>query len=1242
VARVHRQFWTLGLLVAILGGVIGFRVWQSRRATTPPRPLPESAMDAIALRGRTGPQAAGFESVPPQYTGIDLVHPIDTKHPMKHLYFSGTTGGGIAIGDVDADGRPDVYLVHGPGGNRLYRQVGDLKFEDVTAAAGVDGGDGAGRPAWGTGAAMADVNNDGWLDIYVCNYDAPNLLYINRGDGTFDERGGEWGVNIPDASMMPAFCDYDLDGDLDLYLLTYRFIDAQGRPAEPPIVVEGGQRRIAPEYEKYYTVTDDADGFAPVGRADGLLRNDGNGFTDVSAEAGMVGTWHGLSATWWDYNDDGRPDLYVANDFTDPDQLYRNNGDGTFTDVIASAVPHTTWYSMGADAGDVNGDGRPDLLVADMAGTTHFKQKVSMGNMENTQEFLTTAIPRQYMRNALFVNSGTHRFQEAAYLAGLDATDWTWTVKLADLDNDGRLDAYFTNGSPRNFMDSDIPFSPEMLIGRSNWELYEHSQPLKEANQAYRNLGDLAFENVSESWGLAHVGISLAAAHADLDRDGDLDLVVANFDEPVGVYRNVGNQGQGLLVQLEGTASNRFGLGAKLTLKTSSGTQVRYHSPMTGFLTGNEPLVHFGLGEAQAAQELVVEWPSGRRQVLQNLAAGKLHVLVEPREMSSASESPEAGSFGYDKRPLFAASDALSAARHREQAFDDFRRQPLLPNQLSQLGPGMAWGDADGDGDEDLFVGGAAGDPGKLLIRSGESQGDTKFRRKLVDAFEADSMCEDMGAVWLDADSDGDLDLYVASGGVEADRGDERLLDRLYLNDSKGNLTRAPSGTLPDLRESTSAVAAADFDRDGDVDLFVGSRVIPGQYPLSPASHLLQNEGGRFSDVTAALAPELQSAGMVTSGLWSDADGNGWVDLLVTYEWGPVRCYRNANGRLVDETTKAGLAERTGWWNGIAGGDVDRDGDMDYVVTNFGLNTKYHATSQQPALLYYGDFDKSGTMQLIEAEFEDETLFPVRGKSCSTRAMPFLADKFDTFREFASASLADIYTPDCLSEAHRFAATTLESGVLMNDGSGHFTFAPLPRLAQIAPGFGAVVADLDLDGAADVYLVQNFYTPQPETGRMAGGVSLLLRGDGKGGFTPVPPDASGLVVPGDAKSLTTTDVNGDQRPDLVVGINDAQVEAFVYDGSSASRPLVVRLAGPRGNPLAAGARATVRQSDGTIQTFEDYSGGGYLSQSSRDAFVTAPAGVSIESIAVRWPDGSETEHENDNWQGLVELASRDE
>lgn len=1228
----RRAEWLLVVLLLVLAGILSWQYMPLRSAQVDPRPLPASETTVVGLGSRTGPAAAGFERLSPEQTGIDLVNRIDTDHPKKYLYFSGTMGGGIAIGDVDADGRPDIYCVNGPGGNRLYRQVGDLEFEDVTSAAGVDGGD-----AWGTGASMADVNNDGWLDIYVCNYDSPNLLYINQGDGTFAERGAEYGVNLVDASMMGAFCDYDRDGDLDLYLLTYRFLRAEGRPAEPPIVTVNGRRRIAPGFEKYYALSNDAFGYGPVSRADGLLRNDGDTFTNVSGEAGVEGVLgHGLSATWWDYNDDGWPDLYVANDFTDPDQLYRNNGDGTFTNVIVDTVPSTTWYSMGADAGDINNDGLADLLVTDMAARTHFKQKTSMGNMDDSQEFLTTAIPRQYMRNALFLNSGTHRLMEVAYLTGLAKTDWTWTAKLADLDNDGRVDAYFTNGSPRNFVDSDVGFHPDLLIGRTNWDVYEDGPPLKETNLAFRNAGDLTFENVSHAWGLDHLGISLAAAHADLDRDGDLDLVVADFDEPIGVYRNVGNAGHGILIQLEGTESNRFGLGAKLTLETKRGSQVRYHSPLTGFLASNEPLVHFGVGDTQHIEKLIIDWPSGARQELRDLEAGKLYVVAEPA--TSAAEDPSQRERP-TREPLFTTSDALAGVRHREQEYDDFRRQPLLPNKLSQLGPGMAWGDADGDGDDDLFVGGAAGDPGKLLINSGNGD----FRRRMLDVFERDRFCEDMGAVWFDADGDGNLDLYVVSGGVEADVGDPKLADRLYLNDGRGNLTRAPSDALPDLRNSGGPVAAADFDRDGDVDLFVGGRAIPGQYPLAPDSHLLQNDGGSFNVATDKLAPGLKRAGMVTSALWSDADSDGWRDLVVTYEWGPVRFFRNVEGKLIDQTAAAGLAARTGWWNGIAGGDVDNDGDIDYVVTNFGLNTKYHASAEKPALLYYGDFDNSGTMQLVEAEFEDETLFPVRGKSCSTNAMPFLGEKFDTFREFASASLQEIYTPECLQEAHRFAATTLESGVLFNDGRGRFTFEPLPRLAQAAPGYGAVVADLTLDGNADIYLVHNFYSPQPETGRMAGGLSLLLQGDGKGNFAPVWPSESGLVVPGDAKSATLADLNGDAAPDLVVGINDAAPEAFVRRQEPPRRPLAVRLPGLNTkHPVStAGARVTARLSDGSVRVAEIYAGGGYLSQSPAEVFLAAPTDVSIESVEVQWPDGTRTDHANDARQGRLELqASR--
>jgi hypothetical protein len=817
---------------------------------------------------------------------------------------------------------------------------------------------------------------------------------------------------------------------------------------------------------------------------------------------------------------------------------------------------------------------------------------------------------------------------ELAFMAGLDSTDWTWTVKLADLDNDGWLDAYFTNGSPRNFIDADIPYSPQMLVGRTNWDLYENSPPLKEANLAYRNRGDFAFDDTSEAWGLNHVGISLAAAHADLDRDGDLDLVVANFDEPVSIYRNDASQGKGVLVQLEGASSNRFGLGAWLTAQTSGGDQVRYHNPTGGFLSSNEPLVHFGVGDSDEVTRLTIDWPSGHRQLLEGLSASKLHVVAEPTGAPAAigPATPD------DSPPLFERSDVLANSVHREHPFDDYQRQPLLPYKHSQLGPGMAWGDADGDGRDDLYVGGAAGEPGQLWT----SDDNGTFRRQDTQAFKDDAAHEDMGAVWLDADSDGDLDLYVVSGGVEFEPGDQRLSDRLYVNDGSGQLRRAKDA-LPDLRSSGGPVVAADFDRDGDIDLFVGGRVIPGQYPLAPESFLLTNEKGTFVDATERVAPELKKVGMVTSAIWSDADADGWLDLLVTYEWGPIRYYWNNKGALVDHTSAAGLDDRTGWFQGISGGDFDHDGDVDYVVTNFGLNTKYHATADKPALLYYGDFDGSGRMQLVEAEFEDETLFPIRGKSCSTQAMPFLAERFSTFRSFASASLVDIYTPKCLDNAHRFAANTLESGLLLNQGNNSFRFETLPRFAQAAPGFGAIVRDLDLDGNEDIYFVQNFYSPQPETGRMAGGLSLLLRGDGDGGFEPVWPRESGLVVPGDAKSLTAADVNQDGLTDLVVGVNDGPVETFVRRGPTSSETLTLRLIDSHGAPSAPGARVVVRFTSGAARTFETYAGGGYLSQSSPSQVVALPKGDAIDAVDVTWPDGTTSTYENDGWNAVVQL-----
>ena len=1178
-----------------------------------PRPG-EMVAQPLAQRSAAGPTR--FVRLSADETGIDFTNRVDPEHPMRRLYHSGFVCGGVAVGDVDGDGLPDIFLGGAAQPDRLYRQVGDLRFQDVTTAAGIlDDG------SWGTGATMVDIDNDGDLDIYVCNYDAPNQLYVNQGSGRFVECARDWRLDIIESSMMVMMGDYDRDGDLDLYLLTNRFYRPRGRPRKPPVAFDkDGVPYVRPAYERFYALREISPGRFGIddyGRPDYLFRNNGDGtFSDVTAEAGIRGHGYGLSATWWDYNEDGWPDIFVCNDFDDPDYLYRNNGDGTFTDQLLETIPHTSWFSMGSDVGDVNNDGLFDFITVDMSATSHYKQKTTMGVMNAEELAAVAGPPPQYMRNALFINSGAGRFWEAAYLAGVADTDWSWAAKFADFDNDGWIDLFVSNGMIRSFNDSDTPFDQSMMIGRTKWDIYKNAPPRPEQNLAFRNDGNLGFQDVSSKWGLDHVGMSYGTALSDLDRDGDLDLIVVNVGEPLGIYRNAGDSGHQLVIHLRGTKSNRFGLGALVRVRTAARRQMRQMNPMTGYLSCNEPLVHFGLGAHDTVDELTIDWPSGLQQTLRDVQANQLLVVCEPE--AGAAKTAETTALA----TFFQPSDALATVAHEERAYDDFARQPLLPNQLSQLGPGMAWGDVDGDGDADLFLAGAAGAAGKLAI----NQGHGRFEVFDGEPFTADAECEDMGVLFADFDADEDVDLYVVSGGVECEPGDEVLQDRLYLNDGQGQFQRAAADTLPRAHDSGGPICAADFDRDGDLDLFVGGRSIPGKYPLSPHSRLLENRAGRFLDVTDQRAPELAKTGLVTSSLWTDINDDGWSDLVVTHEWGPVKTFVNVDGRLVDRTAESGIADLTGWWNGLDACDVDGDGDIDLVATNFGLNTKYHASHKHPALLYYGDFEKNGRMRLVEAEFEDETLFPIRGKSCSTRAMPFLGGKFTTYRDFALADLQQLYSDECLDAAHRFAATTLESAVMLNDGTGHYEHRPLPRLAQIAPGFGVQFTEVNGDAHPDLYVLQNFYGPQVETGRMDGGLSLLMTGNGDGSFTAIGPGESGFLVPLDAKSLTSADIDGDNWPDFALGINDSAVRTFARGKEFVYSLFTVGLWGLPGNPTAVGARVTIRLSDGSAQTDEVRAGGGYLSQSS-PTLLFGCHGARVVAIEVRWPDGLSSRHE---------------
>ena len=1178
-----------------------------------------------------------FRAIDSGRSGLDFVNrgpPVEKNAQGEIVRFRSMSGadttGGVTVGDYDGDGLPDIYLTRSVGGNRLYRNLGHLRFEDVTESAKLVSG-----PAWGTGASFVDIDNDGDLDLYACGYQCANCLYINQGNGSFVENAAAFRLDFQGASVMPAFADFDCDGDADLYLLT-NHLETPGEMDRAPVQVNPKTREVTVPPDKREVMgailkPDNTVHAFLAGQFDHLYENEPNPggrhpvFSDVTAAAGIRGAHMGLSATWWDYNDDQFPDIYVANDFFGPDHLYRNNRDGTFTDVIARAIPHTPWYSMGSDAGDLNNDGRPDYMASDMAGSDHYRSKMAMGDMASLAWFLETPVPRQYMRNAVYINTGVERFQEAARMCGLAGTDWTWSVRLADLDNDGWKDVFVTNGMTRDLFHSDLKEREQQLASQDQVGRFWGEAPEKrDTNLVFRNLGDLKFAETGREWGLNHTGISYGAATADLDGDGDLDLVVNHYGEPSTVYENQSKQNwlRVRLIGEEGSHSQNLGARAFLTLESGE-VRTEEISLARGYMSTSEPLIHFGLGESgtDSVRHLEIRWPGGTVQRISDVPANQILTVYEKDAGDPVPTKT--------KPPLYQSYNILSKRGLVEEAFDDFARQPLLPHRLSQDGPAMAWGDVDGDGLEDCYLGRSAGKGGAIYFNKGPGHPERQFEVRSRQPFDKDAASEDMGALFFDANDDGHLDLYVASGSIECEPGDDVLRDRLYLNQGEGNYIKAPSSVMPDIRSSGSCVCAADFDRDGDLDLFVGGRSVPGRWPETPQSHLLINEGGRFNEtLTKEIAPGLASAGMVTGALWSDCDNDGWQDLFVTTEWGTVQCWHNeardGGRRLHNVSTEVGLAAHTGWWNGIAAADIDHDGYFDYLAANHGLNTGYHASREHPLKLYYGDVDGDGKPNIIEAEYEDDVLYPHRGFSCSRNAMPTL-QKMETFHNFASAALDQIYQPERLDQALEFEVNTLSTGLILNassPGQPAFRFKPLPRESQISPVYGAQFIDANLDTHPDVYLVQNSHNPQPETGRFDGGISQLYLGDGEGGFRKIGAAESGLVVQGDGQALSRTDLNGDGLEDLVCTINNEGVAAFVLSMQDNEQCLRIRLNAGTGNSTGIGSRATLVTTSGTRRTAEVRAGESYLSQSTAALSFAISEADPPSHIEVRWPNGS--------------------
>ncbi|MCA9187323.1 MAG: VCBS repeat-containing protein [Planctomycetales bacterium] len=947
-------------------------------------------------------------------------------------------------------------------------------------------------------------------------------------------------------------------------------------------------------------------------------------FEEVTEAAGLaayVGMTHGVA--WGDFDGDDRPDLYVTNHLDAP-LLFRNLGNGKFAEVTQSQfdAADLAGDKHGAQWADFNNDGQLDLIATDMSGSTHYKRHLIMGDLSDEYWFMDTSQPRQIRRNSLFVNVGHGHFIEAACLAGVADTDWTWSPKLGDLDCDGFVDLFISNGMTRDWLNSDLIAQSERE-GRLVTE--DDSELRRDTNFAFRNRGDLRFDNIGEAWALAEARVGFAAAMGDLDNDGDLDLVVNNFDEEPSVLRNDLEVENRVIVHLLGDRSNRHGLGAIVTASSGEWQQAQYVTASRGFMASDTPVAHFGLGAFSKIDQLTVRWPSGIQQTIKDLEANYAYTIREGEAVTVRQDSASLNN-APPHPPLFVRNHQL-AARHVEQTYDDFGQQPLLPRKLSQLGPGLAVADVNGDGVEDLFVGGGTDSPGSLWVSSGNSYQDSH-----AECFAEHRLCEDMGAIFFDVDNDDDMDLYVVSGGVECSPGSELLRDRLYLNSGNGQFVLAPTDALPDVRDSGGCVAACDYDHDGDIDLFVGGRTVPGKYPLPPTSRLLRNETDadsniiRFVEVAAGLPASLTASGMVTSAVWSDVDNDGHSDLLVTYEWGPIRCFLNKQGALTEATVDAGLSDVLGWWNGITGGDIDNDGDMDFVVTNFGWNSPYFAARDQPLSIYYGDFGHNDRMQVVETMRSADRDLPLRRKEMLQSQLPFIADQVPTYHDYAMASIDTILGESVVADANVLSVNNLSTGALINDGTGRFHFQPFPRLAQVAPSFGAQLVDVDDDGFLDVYLVQNFSMPNRDIGRTCGGVSQLLIGNGDGTFQPMTPASSGLIVSEDARSVIVTDANRDGWPDFVVGVNNDHTQLWERRSESASTPAgelerkgaLVRLSAP--DAIKIGARVTVRHADGRTQSREVHCGEGYLSQSTRDLFFTVLPSP-VQQIEVRWADG---------------------